>query len=103
MPSGEIRRGPCCFDLCLEVTKTEYQRFFLDQPNISTIGFFDASADHPTLRIIRITGQCPHHDNTTGRCLIHSSRPANCRTAQALKFELCAKAPSGRWSQYLLQ
>lgn len=102
MPDGEIRRGPCCRDLCLELTDEEYQRHFADKPNVRTIGFFVRERNHlPTLRIIEIKGPCSNLDADTGACLVEPTKPYNCRSAEAKKFELCVKAPKGRWREYL--
>jgi hypothetical protein len=93
LPSGEIRKGPCCFDLCLEVTEAEYNAHFSNKPHIKTIGFFDRSNQYiQTIRIIEIKGDCPHHQPSTGKCSIETNKPQNCLRAQALKFELCVKA-----------
>ena len=103
MPSGEMRRGPCCFDLCIEVTEDEYERLFKGKDNVKTKGFFERSGDLPTVRIIEIVGECPNHNHRTGECIAEESKPENCRRAEAKKFELCVKTPKGRWREYVIK
>ena len=83
MPSGEERRAPCCWNVSLELTKEEHDLLFPDKESL--------------FGIIYIVGACPYLNKTNGGCLIENTKPDICQRVEPKRFDLCIKAPNGRY------
>jgi len=103
LASGERRRSPCCWKILLALRPTEREDFFIDAsganpPLAPQICLAD---DDSSSTYVAIDGPCPRLNRSTGKCLIQSTKPLECRLAPPGEFFACAQMPNGRWNQFL--
>jgi hypothetical protein len=101
LPTGEERKSPCCWYVSLELTAKEKMVHFPNRVSHQS-EFLRGEYEDRNAEVIYNVGPCPKLDQQTGKCLIEDDKIRNCRATEPMQFELCAKAPDGRWHDLLI-